>query len=187
MQMMQKSPVLGLPLAESCHCNRGIPRFAGTDDMAQPQDQSGQPSARRHPSRLLVRVRRTLVAVFDETLKRSSFEIEAIVSAISASFERRVRSSFRSKSRPNNHSSSAIELTDVNDPKFALRIFADPKIEGRIAMGIVGTVRNGPIEWLIHDKQIGIARPHHFSRSAGRPFPDGPLIVVTLRRSLNIR
>ncbi len=51
---------------------------------------------------------------------------------------------------------SVIELMDVNDPKFALRIFADPKIEGRIAMGITGTVRNGPIEWLIHDKQIGI-------------------------------
>ena len=47
---------------------------------------------------------------------------------------------------------SAIELMDVNDPKFALRIFADSKIEGRIAMGIVGTVRNGPIEWLIGDK-----------------------------------
>ena len=75
---------------------------------------------------------------------------------------------------------------DVNDPKFALRIFADPKIEGRIAMGIAGTVRNGPIEWLIHDKQIGIA-PHHFSLSAGRPCPNGPLIVVPLRRSLNIR
>ena len=82
---------------------------------------------------------------------------------------------------------SAIELMDVNDPKFALRISADPKIEGRIAMGSAGTVRNGPIEWLIHDKQIGIARPHHFSLSAGRPFPDGPLIVVMLRRSLNIR
>jgi hypothetical protein len=82
---------------------------------------------------------------------------------------------------------SAIELMDVNDPKFALRIFADPKIEGRIAMGIAGTVRNGPIEWLIHDKQIGIPRPHHFSLSAGRPFPDGPLIVVMPRRSLNIR
>ena len=47
---------------------------------------------------------------------------------------------------------SVIELPDVNDPKFALRIFADSKIEGRIAMGIVGTVRNGPIEWLIGDK-----------------------------------
>ena len=82
---------------------------------------------------------------------------------------------------------SAIELMDVNDPKFALRIFADPKIEGRIATGIAGTVRNGPNEWLIHDKQIGIARPCHFSRSARGPFPDGPLIVVMLRRSLNIR
>jgi len=76
---------------------------------------------------------------------------------------------------------------DVNNPKLALRIFADPKIKGRIAMGLAGTVRNGPNEWLIHDKQIGIARPYHFSLSAGRPFPDGPLIVVTLRRSLNIR
>src|SRR5258708_28649755 len=76
---------------------------------------------------------------------------------------------------------------NVNDPKFALRIFADPKIEGRIAMGLAGTVRDGPIVWLIHDKQIGIARPHHFSLSAGRPFPDGPLIGVMLRRSLNIR
>jgi hypothetical protein len=47
---------------------------------------------------------------------------------------------------------SVIELPDVNDPKFALRIFADSKIEGRIAMGIVGAVRNGPIEWLIGDK-----------------------------------
>ena len=82
---------------------------------------------------------------------------------------------------------SAIELMDVNNPKFALRIFADPKIESCIAMGLARTVRNGPIEWLIHDKQIGIARPHHFSLSAGRPFPDGPLIVVMLRRSLNIR
>jgi len=82
---------------------------------------------------------------------------------------------------------SAIELMDVNDPKFALGIFADPKIESRIAMGSAGTVRNGPIEWLIHDKKIGIARPHHFSLSAGGPFPDGPLIVVMLRRSLNIR
>src|SRR4029077_21153541 len=80
---------------------------------------------------------------------------------------------------------SAIELMDVNDPKFALRIFADPKIEGHIAMGLAGTVRNGPIVWLIHDKQIGIARPHHFSLSVGLPFPDGPLIVVMLHRSLN--
>ena len=82
---------------------------------------------------------------------------------------------------------SAIELMDVNDPKFALRIFADPKIEGRVTTGIARTVRNGPIEWLIHDKQIGIARPPYFSLSAGRPFPEGPLIVVVLRRSLNIR
>jgi hypothetical protein len=82
---------------------------------------------------------------------------------------------------------SAIELMDVNDPKFALRIFADPKIEGRVPMGIVGTVRNGPIEWLIHDKQIGISRPHDLSLAAGRPFPDGPLIMVPLRRSLDIR
>ena len=76
---------------------------------------------------------------------------------------------------------------DVNNPKLALRIFADPKIEGRIAMGLAGTVRNGPNEWLIYDEQIGISRPHYFSLSAGRPFPDGPLIMVTLRRSLNIR
>jgi hypothetical protein len=55
---------------------------------------------------------------------------------------------------------SAIELMDVNDPKFAPRIFADPKIEDRVAAGSAGTVRNGPIEWLIHDKQIRIARPH---------------------------
>src|SRR5258708_28668235 len=82
---------------------------------------------------------------------------------------------------------SAIELMDVNDPKFALGIFADPKIEDRIAMGSAGTVRNGPIEWLIHDKQIGGARPHHFRLSPRRPFPDGPLIVVMLRRSLDIR
>lgn len=75
----------------------------------------------------------------------------------------------------------AIELMDVNDLKFALRIFADPKNEGRIAMLIERAVRNGPFEWLIHDKQIGIPRPHHFSLSAGRPFPDGPLIVVLLR------
>jgi hypothetical protein len=58
---------------------------------------------------------------------------------------------------PDLQNRSAIELMDVNDLKFALRIFADSKIEGRIAMGIVGTVRNGPIEWLIHDEQIGIA------------------------------
>ena len=82
---------------------------------------------------------------------------------------------------------SAIELMDVNDPKFALRIFADPKIEDRIAMGLARTVRNGPIEWLVHDKQIGIARPHDFSLSAGGPFPDWPLVVVMLRRSLKIR
>ena len=44
---------------------------------------------------------------------------------------------------------------DVNGPKSALGDFLRiPKIEGRIAMGIAGTVRNGPIEWLIHDKQI---------------------------------
>jgi hypothetical protein len=82
---------------------------------------------------------------------------------------------------------STTELMDVNDPKFALRIFTDPKIEGRIAMGIVGTVRNFPSERLIHDKQIAISRPHHFGLSAGRPFPDGPLIVVMLRRSLKTR
>src|SRR5258707_6250458 len=82
---------------------------------------------------------------------------------------------------------SAIELMNVNDPKFALRIFADPKIESRIAMGIVRTVRNSPIKRLIHYKQLGIARPHYFSLSSGRPLPDGPLIMVTLRRSLNLR
>ena len=46
---------------------------------------------------------------------------------------------------------SAIELMDVNDPKFALRIFADPKIERGTATGSAGTIRNGPIEWLIDD------------------------------------
>src|SRR5258708_27902229 len=82
---------------------------------------------------------------------------------------------------------SAIELMDVNDPKFALRIFADPKIEDRIAMGLARTVRNGPIEWLVHYKQNVITRQHHFSLSAGGPFPDWPLVVVMLRRSLKIR
>src|SRR5258708_9139448 len=66
---------------------------------------------------------------------------------------------------------SAIELMDVNDPKFALRIFADPTIEGRIAMGIAGTVRNGPIEWLIHCKQIWIAPHHHFTIHPDHPLP----------------
>src|SRR5580704_10805870 len=81
----------------------------------------------------------------------------------------------------------AVKLMDIHDLQFALRISADQKVEGCISPGVPGTVRNCPPEWLIHNKPISASQPRYFSFSSRRPFSDGPLTMVLLRRSLDIR
>src|SRR5258708_33987544 len=81
---------------------------------------------------------------------------------------------------------SPIELSDVKDLKFAPRMLAGPKIDGRLAMGMVGDVRGCPSKRLIHRKQIRSSPLNHLSLSARLAFPNGQLMVA-LSRNLNIR
>jgi hypothetical protein len=71
------------------------------------------------------------------------------------------------------------KLPKVFDLKFASGSFADPSIEGRVAVRVIGTVGDGPIKWLKHGKQIWIFQPGHFSLSSGFPISNRPLSTVT--------
>jgi hypothetical protein len=76
---------------------------------------------------------------------------------------------------------------DIHDPELALRISLNPKVEGRISLGVPGAVRNRPSKWLIDNKSISMAQPRYSSFSPRRPLSDRPLTMILLRGGLDIR
>src|SRR5580692_11744008 len=123
----------------------------------------------------------------DEKMGRQKVGRQASLSFAQIQIRRPFRAAFFSLGRQAVPNRLVVKLMDIHDPQFALRISADQKVEGCISLGVSGTVRNCPPEWLIHNKPISASQPRYFSFSSRRPFSDGPLTMVLLRRSLDIR